>query len=147
MRRIAHARTLATSAVSQSVARALWRRDRRCAGTTTSHLHTAALTGKVIPMLQRLRISAITTFCAAVIFGLAVGFLGRTADPQAPFNAVARVHPEIDIAYHIINDAFIISILLLLVGGIPVILSAFRRTVLRDRRNPFMLFALRWRDV
>ncbi len=116
-------------------------------GALDAHLHTAALTGNVTPMLQRLRSSAITAFCAFVIFGLAVGFLGRTADPHAPFAAVAKVHPEVGIAYSIINRSFTAGSLLLLIGGIPVILSAFRRTVLRDRRNPFALFALRWRAV
>jgi hypothetical protein len=116
-------------------------------GALDAHLHRDLLTGKVVPMLQRLRSSAITTFCAFVIFELAVGFLGRTTDPAPPFDAVARVHPEIGIAYRVIDDVFIIVALAVLIGGIPVVLSAFRRTVLIEKRNVFSLFALRWRDV
>lgn len=98
-------------------------------------------------MLQRLRASAITTFCAFVIFEIACLFLGRTTDPQPPFAAVARVHSELAVAYRLINDVFIIVALVVLVGGLPILLSAFRRTVLIAKHNIFSLFALRWRYV
>ncbi len=116
-------------------------------GALDAHLHHDLLTGKVLPMLQRLRASAITTFCAFVIFEIACLFLGRTTDPQPPFAAVAQVHTELAVAYRIINDVFIIVALVVLVGGLPVLLSAFRRTVLIEQRNVFSLFALRWRYV
>jgi hypothetical protein len=116
-------------------------------GALDAHLHHDLLIGKVVPLLQRLRSGAIATFCAIVIFAVAAGLLGRTADPQAPFDAVARAHPEIGVAFSIIQYAFDVAVLALLAGGIPILISAFQRTVLRDHRNLFGLFAIRWRDV
>jgi hypothetical protein len=116
-------------------------------GALDAHLHHDLLTGKVVPMLQRLRSGAIATFCAIVIFGVAIAFLGRTTDPQPPFDAVAHAHPEIGLAFSIIQYAADAAALALLVGGIPILISAFRRTVLRNHRNLFGLFAMRWRDV
>lgn len=116
-------------------------------GALDAHVHHDLLTGKGVPMLQRLRSSAITTFCAIVIFAVAIALLGRTADPRAPFDAVAHAHSEIGLGYSIVQYAADAVVLIVLLSGIPLLISAFQRTVLRDHRNLFGLFAIRWRDV
>jgi hypothetical protein len=88
------------------------------------------------PIMRR---STILTFCAFVLFGLGYTALMRTADPVAPFNAVALIHPEVGIAYHFIFYGICITILAVAIGGLPLLFSIIRSELLA-KRNPIRLF-------
>ena len=101
-------------------------------------------------MLQQLqRIDApkakailITVFCAFAGFALVIGAFGRLTDPRAPFDAIAHTHTEITLLFQIINIAFDLACLAVLVGGLPILFDIVRYALVnRQRANLFLLGA------
>lgn len=94
-------------------------------------------------MQQTVRRSMITTFCAFVLFGVGYIAIGRVADPVEPFNAVARLHPVIGIAFKIFTYGGVLAFLVMLLGGIPVLFTAVRRALPGGLRGILRLFVIR----
>ena len=93
-------------------------------------------------MLPTMRRSMIITLGAFIFFGVAYLFLMHVADPRPPFDAVASIHPDIGLAFAVINWSAQIALLAVVLGGVPILFSAIRRTVV-EKRNPLTLFVIR----
>ena len=92
-------------------------------------------------MLPTMRRSMIMTFGAFIFFGVAYTFLMHVTDPRPPFDAVAATHPDIRLAFAVINWSAEIAFLAVVLGGFPILFSAIWR-ILMQRRNPLALFAI-----
>lgn len=94
-------------------------------------------------MLHTIRRSMIATFCASILFFVACGALGHTADPSAPFDALGRLYPAIGIAYSIVNYSFDIALLAIVLGGLPILFTAVKHALARGPRNVVKLFIIK----
>ena len=112
------------------------------AGALDAHLHPYQRTGRRLPMLSRLRASAIAIFCASVCFALAYGFLQKLADPQAPFDAVAAAHGEVGAAFTVVVVGSIVALLAILAGGAPICCAMVARAIATRRRDILSLCAV-----
>jgi hypothetical protein len=79
------------------------------------------LFGRRNQMLPAVRRSMVAVFWAFVLFLFAFIALVRTADPVAPFNAVAHLHPEIAITHTLFSDSGVAAFLAILLGGLPML--------------------------
>lgn len=109
-------------------------------GALDAHLHTDMVTGRIAPMVNRLRGCEITIFLAYMLF--LVGYLpfGRVADPSATWDPVVQTHPALGLLYQAVSSAAEISFAALLVGGVPVLLAALRRAVAERQRAVLVPF-------
>jgi hypothetical protein len=98
---------------------------------------------RIEQMLPTMRRSMIITLCAFVFFGVAYIFLMRVTDPRAPLDAAANEHPAIGISFAIINWSADIAFLVIVLGGLPILLSALKHAFVEKRGNPLALFAIR----
>lgn len=95
------------------------------------------------PMLPAVRRSMVATFWAVVLFLFAYAAFGHTADPAAPFNAVGHVHPEIAFTHALVAYSGAIALLALVLGGLPVLLTAVKQAIAGGPRSMVKLFAIR----
>lgn len=104
-----------------------------------AHLHSTAVFGRMLTMLQRLRSTAITVFCAYIVFVLAgLGFWNMTEDDMKSLN----VHPAIALPYYALQAGAIIALLAVLAGGLPIALAVARRAFVTRRWRPLLLLAV-----
>jgi len=94
-------------------------------------------------MQQTVRRSMITTFCAFVLFGVGYVAIGRVADPVEPFNAVARLHPVIGIAFAIFTYGGVLAFLVIVLGGLPILFTAIKRALPGGLPGILRLFVIR----
>jgi hypothetical protein len=94
-------------------------------------------------MQQTIRRSMITTFCAFVLFGVGYVAIGRVADPVEPFNAVARLHPVVGIAFDIFTYGGVLAFLVIVLGGLPVLFTAVKRAMPGGLRSILRLFVIK----
>jgi hypothetical protein len=94
-------------------------------------------------MQQTVRRSMITTFCAFVLFGIGYVAIGRVADPVEPFNAVARLHPVIGIAFKIFTYGGVLAFLVIVLGGLPILFTAIKRAMSGGLLGILKLFVIR----
>ncbi len=118
-------------------------------GALDARLDPAFTSERMFRPMSRLRASAVALFCAYAAFTLGYGAFQRLADPAAPFDAAARLHPELGIAHSVLNWATEAGLLALALGGLPIALDiALRAWRERNWRTlaflaaPILLFAL-----
>lgn len=109
--------------------------------------HFSELFGRRQQMLSTMRRSMVAAFWAFVLFCLACIALGRTSDPAAPFEAVGRAHPEIGFAYAVVVKCFDIALLAVVLGGLPFLFVALKRSSSAGLRGMLRLFAIRPRHL
>ncbi len=94
-------------------------------------------------MLQTMRRSMIITFWAFLLFALAYIALGRITDPRQPFDAVARSYQEVNTAFSVLAYGGEIVLLVVLLGGLPVLFMAVKRALGGEAAGVVALFSLR----
>ena len=104
-----------------------------------AHLHPTQIFGRMFTMLQRLRSTAMTVFCAYIVFVLAgLGFWNMSEDDVDRLN----VHPAIAISYYALQAGAIIALLAVLAGGLPIALAVAWRAFVTRRWRPLLLLAV-----
>lgn len=104
-----------------------------------THLHSTAIFGRMLTMLQRLRSTAITVFCAYIVFVLAgLGYWNMTEDYVDRLN----VHPALAISYYALQAGAIIGLLAVMAGGLPIALAVAWRAFVTRRWRPLLLLAV-----
>ncbi len=108
-------------------------------GALDAHLHADAMFGRMIAMLERLRATAITVFCAYIAFVVAgLAYAKLTEDTLSQFNA----YQALALTFHTIQAGSVIALLAVLAGGLPIALAAVRQAMARRRWRPLLLFAV-----
>ncbi len=104
--------------------------------------HAYERIGQMLPTMRR---SMIITLCAFIVFGVAYIFLMRVTDPRAPLNAAANGHPAIGLSFAIINWSAEIAFLVVVLGGLPILFSAFKQAL--SEKRGLALLAIRPRRL
>ncbi|MBA2393545.1 MAG: hypothetical protein H0V70_12485 [Ktedonobacteraceae bacterium] len=104
--------------------------------------HAYERIGQMLPTMRR---SMISTLCAFIVFGVAYIFLMRVTDPRAPLNAAANGHPAIGLSFAIINWSAEIAFLVVVLGGLPILFSAFKHAL--SEKRGLALLAIRPRRL
>ena len=94
-------------------------------------------------MQQTVRRSIVTTFCAFVLYFVGYAAVGRITDPRPPFDAVARLHPTIDISFRIFSSTGTLAALVIALGGLPILFVAVKRALPGGLRDILRLFVIR----
>jgi hypothetical protein len=111
-------------------------------GAFDAHLHGDLLPRRLTSMAHRIRSSEITTFCAFVLFCIAWLPLSLVRDPLPVWEAAAIVHPELLIALTLLGLAALVATLAILVGGLPLLVSALAQSIAARRWRLLALFAV-----
>jgi hypothetical protein len=118
-------------------------------GALDARLDPTFTSERMFRPMSRLRTSAVALFLAYAAFVLGYGAFTRLTDPRAPFDDAARLHPELGIAFLIVNWASVAGLLALALGGVPIALDIAlgawrerRRRTLVFLVSPLLLFAL-----
>jgi hypothetical protein len=98
-------------------------------------------------MLPTLRRSIVATFGAFVLFLFADAAFGRIVDPADPFDAIGHVHPEIALAHRIVSFSTTIVFLAVVLGGLPLLLTAMKHALSGGPRSVVRLFGMRPKQV
>jgi hypothetical protein len=105
--------------------------------------HVSESFGRKQPMLPTCRRSMVATFSAFVLFTIACSALARIADPRVPFDAVGRIHPEIAIAFTIVISCLNIALLIIVLGGLPVLFTAVKHAIPGGANQVMKLFVIK----
>lgn len=111
-------------------------------GAVDAHLHRDLLPERLISMAYRLRSSEITTFFAFVLFGVAWLPLSLVRDPLPVWQAAAAAHPGLFVALSILGLAGLVATLAILVGGVPLLVSALAQAIVARRWGLLALCAV-----
>lgn len=109
-------------------------------GALDARLHTDAVTGRLVPMIKRLRSSEIGIFCASVLFGVAWLGVWQMRDPLPVWENAVRLHPEIRTAFVAVEVAGLVVFLAVLAGGLPLLLSAIKQAFAARRWSALALW-------
>jgi hypothetical protein len=111
-------------------------------GACDAHLRGDLVLGRGMPVSRRMRLSEIAILCGFVLFG--VGYLGlqRLRDPLLSWDVAATAHPELSVLFDIAQIAGLLSLLALVAGGTPVVLSALKQAWHEQRRDVLALFGV-----
>lgn len=93
-------------------------------------------------MQQTVRRSIVTTFCAFMLYLVGYTAIGRITDPRPPFDAVARLHPAIGISFSIFSYTGTLALLVIVLGGLPILFVAMRRALPGGLRSILRLFLI-----
>lgn len=110
-------------------------------GAADAHLHGDLLPGRLESMAHRIRSSEIAIFCAFVIFCTAWLALRTIRDPLAIWLPTTARHPELLYALTILDICGAVATLAILVGGLPLLVSALRQAIAARRWKLLALFA------
>lgn len=101
-------------------------------GAVDAHLHPALAPGRVFSMASRLRTSAVTIFCAYIAFVLAGLALNGATDDTA-FARMISSHPELAAPWYFLMGAALISLLAVVIGGVPIAWAVWRNSPAQRR--------------
>jgi len=111
-------------------------------GALDAHLHGDLLPRRLTSMAHRIRSCEITIFCAFVLFCIAWLPLSLVSDPVPVWEATAAVHPELLITFIVLGLAALVALLAILVGGLPLLVSALTQSIAARRWRLLALFAV-----
>lgn len=109
-------------------------------GALDAHLHRDLLPGRLTSMAHRIRTSEITIFCAFVLFCIAWLPLGLVRDPLPVWQAATVGHPAQLVALTILGLAYLVAAAAILVGGLPLLISALAQSINARRWRLLALF-------
>lgn len=93
-------------------------------------------------MQKALRKSLITIFVAFVVFGLPWLFFARLKDPLSWWLPIVQAHPSVGLAYDVIQATGLLAFLMMLIGGVPIMLSTLKQALLARRRDVLALLGI-----
>lgn len=111
-------------------------------GALDAHLHGDLLPRRLVSMTHRMRSSEITIFCAFVLFCLTWIALRFIRDPLPIWEAAVARHPALLTSLTALDIATVIATLAILVGGVPLLLSALMQAFSARRWGLLALFAV-----
>ena len=112
-----------------------------CLGAIDAHLHLEMLTGRMFPLMNKLRTSAVIVFCAYIGFvvaGLGFGKLVEYDD----FTELLHDNTGVAISYYTLYTGAFVALAAVLVGGVPLAVAAARDAIAKKRWRLLALFAV-----
>ncbi len=115
-------------------------------GMLAEHLnalqHTLVIDERILQMLRTQRRSIIMLFLAFVLFGFPWLFYEGVIDPTSQWDPIAQAHPEVNILFHVAQDAGLLAFLMLVVAGLPIIFIAVKQALASLRRDILTLIGI-----
>lgn len=112
-----------------------------CLGAIDAHLHLEALTGRMMPFMNRLRTTSVIVFCAYIGFVVAGLGFGKLVEYDDFINL--RDHNAgVGAAYYVLYAGAFIALAAVLVGGLPLAFAAARDAITKKRWRLLALFAV-----
>lgn len=111
-------------------------------GAIDAHLHGDLLPRRLTSMAHRIRSSEIAIFCAFVLFAVAWLPLRLVRDPLPIWETAVAKHPALFTALGVLDLASLIAALAVLVGGLPLLVSALKQAVVARRWRLLALFGI-----
>ena len=96
-------------------------------GALDAHVHPELAPGRVLSMVSRLRTSAVTIFCAYIAFVLA-GLALNGASDDTHFSRILASRPELAAPWYFLMGASVLSLLAVVVGGVPIAWAVWRNS-------------------
>ncbi|HLJ81809.1 MAG TPA: hypothetical protein VKT52_10010 [Ktedonobacterales bacterium] len=109
-------------------------------GALDARLAPLDTNGRILRMLNQPRRSAITVFCAYIVFVLAGGSFNQMIEDD--LKTLNGAHPQLAAAYYVVFYGAIVSLLAVLAGGLPIAYAILRRVLAEHRRDILLLFAV-----
>jgi hypothetical protein len=112
-----------------------------CVWAIDARLHFDAPTGRMLPLMNRFRTTAVIIFCAyvgAVVAGLAFGKMLEYDD----FRHLLQHDPQVSASYWTLYAGAFTALLAVLVAGVPIAVSAVRAALATKRWRLLTLFAV-----
>jgi hypothetical protein len=101
-------------------------------GAVDARLHPELAPGKVLSMVSRLRTSAVMIFCAYIAFVLAGMALNNSTD-DTHLARILHSHTELAAPWYFLMGASVLSLLAVVVGGLPIAWSVWRNSPAQRR--------------
>ncbi len=111
-------------------------------GALDVRLRSDLLPRRLTSMAHRIRTSEIAVFAAFVLYCLAWTPLHFVADTPSTWQPAAQAHPELAIALDALNFAGFLAVLAILIGGVPLLLTALSWAVKNRRWDVTLLLVL-----
>ena len=109
-------------------------------GALDAHLTPFDANGRILRMLNQPRRSVITVFIAYIAFVLAGGSFSNMIEDDV--KTLNPAHPAIAAAYDVVLVMAFVSLLAVLVGGLPIGLAVIRRAIANHRGDILLLMAV-----
>ncbi|HEY7348702.1 MAG TPA: hypothetical protein VH599_10340 [Ktedonobacterales bacterium] len=119
----------------------LWTLWDVCLGAVDAHLHLESVTGRMFPLMNRLRTTAVIVFCAYIGFvvaGLAFGKMVEYDD----FTDLLDSTTSVAVSYWALYAGAFAALLAVLVGGLPLAVAVARSAIAAKRWRLLALFAV-----
>lgn len=94
-------------------------------GALDAHIAPQDTTGRILAMINRPRRTAIAVFCAYILYVVAGMGFQKLSEYDDFFDA-ARAHSLVGMGYLVVYIGAIVSLLAVLVGGLPLAIAALR---------------------
>lgn len=113
-------------------------------GALDAHLHGDLLPRRLTSMAHRIRSSEIAIFCAFVLFCVAWVALRFIRDPLPTWEweTATAAHPALRTSLTILDLASLVATLAILVGGLPLLVTAITQAIVARRVRLLALFAV-----
>jgi hypothetical protein len=108
-------------------------------GALDAHIAPQDNTGRILQMINRPRWTAITVFCAYIVFVVA-GFGFQKMTEYDDFVEAARSHAAIGISFDIVVAGSAVALLAVLAGGLPIAFAALKYALAARRWDIPLLF-------
>ena len=119
----------------------LWTLWDVCLGAIDAHLHLETVTGRMFPLMNKLRTTAVIVFCAYsgfVVAGLGFGKMVEYDD----FHDLLSSNTGVAVSYWTLYAGAFAALLAVLVGGLPLAVAAARSAIATKRWRLLSLFAV-----
>lgn len=112
-----------------------------CLGAIDAHLHLDTLTGRMFPLMNKLRTSAVIVFCAYIGFVVAGLGFGKMVEYD-DFTELLHDNTGVAISYYTLYTGAFVALAAVLVGGLPLAVAAARNAIALKRWRLLALFAV-----
>jgi hypothetical protein len=119
----------------------LWTLWDVCLGAIDAHLHLETLTGRMFPLMNKLRMSAVIVFCAYIGFVVAGLGFGKMVEYD-DFTELLHDNTGVAISYYALYTGAFVALAAVLVGGVPLAVAAARDAIAKKRWRLLALFAV-----
>jgi hypothetical protein len=112
-----------------------------CLGAIDAHLHLDTVTGRMFPLMNRLRTTSVIVFCAYIAFVVAGLGFGKMVEYD-DFQELLHSNTGVAVAYYTLYAGAFIALAAVLVGGLPLAFAAARNAIAMKRWRLLALFAV-----
>ena len=112
-----------------------------CLGAIDAHLHLETVTGRMVPLMNKLRTTEVMVFCAYIGFVVAGLGFGKMVEYD-DFTNLMNHNTQVGAAYWTLYAGAFAALLAVLVGGLPIAVAVGRYAIATKHWRLLALFAV-----